>query len=75
MTLWVKYMGQEISMDTIYKDDFLPLVKENRDNGLPVDDSVFSAILSISCQMPHHMTVPLSWISRATREFQEELLK
>ncbi len=70
MTLWDKYMGKSPTMETIYKDDYLPLVKKHIEEGKTVKESCFEALTSMNCQLPSWAYAPLQWVSDARKEIK-----
>ena len=66
--LWIKYAGKSPSMETIYRDDYIPVVKEFMEKGKPFKKSIIEAIPFIVCQLPFVVTVPLGWASEAREE-------
>lgn len=64
-TLWTKYMGKSPSMETIYRDDYIPLVKKFLGDGKPIEESLFEALTAIGCQLPFGIIAPLGWVSKA----------
>ena len=67
-SLWDKYKGKKPTLEEIYRDDFLPLVKKGIAETGNKDESIFKAIDSMNCQLPFSDVVPLSWISKARAE-------
>jgi hypothetical protein len=69
VSLWDKYKGQAVSMDTIFEDDFLPMVKTNFEKGLAPQAAIESAMMEIGTQMSGVCgPPPLDWMSRAREE-------
>lgn len=70
--LWIKYAGKSPSMETIYRDDYVPVVKEFMEKGKPITESLIEAIPFIGCQLPFGVTVPLGWASEARDEISRD---
>jgi len=67
-TLWTKYAGKPVSLETIYKDDYIPTVKELLKKGKSITDSLMEALTSIGCQLPFGVMAPIGWVSKARDE-------
>ena len=71
-TLWTKYMGKSPNLETIYKDDYIPTVKELLEKGKPITESLFEALTSIGCQLPFGVIAPIGWVSKARDEISRD---
>ena len=68
MTLLDKYKGQEVDWDTIFKDDFMPMIKEKLTQNENQREVIFEAFMSLGLQVPFSETLPFDFIEKARGE-------